>query len=257
MVSIAVLACLVAITRAGASIPTQPGPENVPPTDIATGTAEPSETSAVVLGYFNYGNTSPPGIAKDCWFDYGTSMALGSRQTAICSGTTKATLAPLVPGTVYYYRAAASNAAGTTYGPTIRSFTTLGTTPPAPGPPPPGATVAKLRVARGQSLASLLRRGLLLRVTLSGRCPCTVSGKLLVSDSQAKRLGIRRSTPLAQSRREYDSAGTAVARLKLKSSIKRKLRRARSLNATAQLTVTGPSGTPTVVSRSLRIRRGR
>ena len=69
LASIALLALVVGSMPAGASIPTLPGPETVPPTDIATGTAEVSDTSAVVLGYFNYGNTTPPGIAKNCWFD--------------------------------------------------------------------------------------------------------------------------------------------------------------------------------------------
>jgi hypothetical protein len=257
-VVIALLACLVAVAPARATIPTQPGPETVPPTDIATGTAEPSETSAVVLGYFNYGSTNPPGIAKDCWFDYGTTVALGTRQVAICSGTTKATLAPLQRGTTYYYRAGASNGAGTTYGPNIKSFTTLGTTPPAPpGPTPPGATSAELRVAAGQLIGSVLRRGLKLRVTLTGSCPCTVRGKLLVSRTTAKRFGIKRTQPLAQTRREYASPGTVKATLELGSQVKRKLRQARTLKATAQLTITGPSGTPIVVSRSLRLKRTR
>jgi hypothetical protein len=102
--------CLLAVMPALAAA--QP-----PPTDIATGVAEPSETSARVVGYWNYGSTVPPGIPDDCWFDYGTTPAYGSRVTAICSGTSYATLVPLVPGTTYHYRAAGSNSAGTTDGP--------------------------------------------------------------------------------------------------------------------------------------------
>src|SRR6266540_3920709 len=169
-------ACLLAVTPALA-IPTQDPPQTIPPTDVATGAATPSETSAEVLGYFNNGSTYPPGIAKDCWFDYGTTTAYGSRTTAICAGTTKATLAPLVPGTTYHYRAAASNSDGTTYGPD-KTFTTLGSQPP--GGAPTATPTATLKIVSGQSLASVLRRGLRMRVTLPGPCPCVVRGNLLL-----------------------------------------------------------------------------
>src|SRR5436190_14731265 len=125
---IAFAACLLAVTPALA-IPTQTPPQTIPPTDVATGAATPSDTSAEVLGYFNYGSTYPPGIPNDCWFEYGTTTTYGGHTTAICSGTTKASLTPLTPGTTYHYRAAASNEAGTTYGPD-KTFTTLGSPPP-------------------------------------------------------------------------------------------------------------------------------
>lgn len=251
---IAPLTALLAVVPALASIPTQPGGETVPPTDIATGAAEPSETSAVVLGYFNYGNTQPVGIAKDCWFDYGTTPSFGSRAAAVCAGTTKATLAPLVPGTLYYYRAGASNAAGASYAPTTKTFTTLGSAPP-PGTPPPANTGAKLRVVPGQSFASVRRRGLRLRVTLPGPCPCVIRGKLLVSRSTAKRLGIGSSTSIAQSRRKHGAPGTDKITLRLKSAVKRELRRMRVLKATASVGVTDASGRPTVLSRPLLLKR--
>src|SRR3954469_13238747 len=141
-------ACLLATAPAGAA-------QTVAPTDIATGAADPSATSAVVLGYFNYGNTMPLGIASECWFEYGPTLAYGSRETAICSGTTKATLAPLLPGTTYHYRAAAANEAGTTYGPD-KTLTTLGSPPGGGTPPPAGSSRTTLRVVSGQSLQSVL-----------------------------------------------------------------------------------------------------
>jgi hypothetical protein len=232
LAAIVLFTCLLGVTPA----------EGVPPTDIATGTAEPADTSARVVGYWNYGPTSPPGIPTDCWFDYGTTLAYGSRTTAICSGTSYATLAPLLPGTTYHYRAAGSNSDGTTYGPD-KTFTTLGTLPPPGSPPPPATPSATLKLVAGQSLASVRRHGLRLRVTLTGPCPCVVRGKLLVSGNTA-----------ALSRVERVAPGTAKVTLRLKASVKRKLRRARSLKATARVTATAGSGPPTVLSRSLRLR---
>jgi hypothetical protein len=228
--------------------------ESIPPTDIATGAAEPSETSARVLGYFNYGATNPPGIAEQCWFEYGSTLAYGNRTNAICSGTTRATLAPLVPGTTYHYRAAASNSAGTTYGPD-KSFATLGS-PPGGGPPPPGDTPrTTLEIFSAQSLGSVLRGGLRLRLGLVGPCPCVARGKLLVTRDTARRLHIKRSASIAQGRREYRTPGAVKLTLKLKPPVKRMLRRARVLKAIVKVTVTGASGQATVLSRSLRLKR--
>ncbi len=229
---IVVFTCLLAVAPA----------EGIPPTDIATGTAEPAETSARVVGYWNYGSTMPPGIPSDCWFDYGTTLAYGGRTTAICSGTSYATLAPLLPGTTYHYRAAGSNSDGTTYGPD-KTFTTLGTPPPSGIPPPSNTPSAKLSVVSKQSLASVRRHGLRLRVTLTGPCPCVVSAKLLVSHGTA-----------ALSRVERTAPGTAEVTLKLRSSVKRKLRHARSRKVTATVTATAAAGPPIVLSRSLRLR---
>jgi hypothetical protein len=256
IVSISVLTCLIAVTPALATIPTQPPPpQTVPPTDIATGAAEPSDTSARVLGYFNYGGSEPVGIAEHCWFEYGTTLAYGSRTDAICSGTTRATFAPLVPGTTYHYRAAASNSAGTSYGPG-KTFTTLGSTPRDPtSPPPTDPPSATVKVLSGQSLASVVRRGLRLRVTLGGGCPCVVRVELLVSRLTARRLGLKRSRSIGSTRRQYAAAGTARLTLKLKPSAKRKLRRSRVLRATARLEVSSVSGEPTVSNRPLRLKR--
>jgi hypothetical protein len=235
---IAPLTCLLGVMLAPAT-----AAASGPPSDIATGTAEPSETSAVVLGYFNYGQTYPPSIAESCWFDYGTTLAFGGRTEAVCSGTTKATLAPLVPGTTYYYRAAASNAGGTTNGPT-KTFTTLGSAPPPAGTPPPANTPsASLSVVAGQSLGSVLRSGLRLRVRVTGPCPCVIRGRLLVSHTTTV------------SRRELGTAGTANVTLKPKASVRRKLRHSYSLKVTVRVSVTGPSGKPIVVSRSVRLKR--
>ena len=71
----------------------------------------------------------------------------------------------------------------------------------------------------------------------------------------AGRLGIESSAPIARRRAEYGAPGTHKLTLKLKSSLKRKLARARGLKATARVTVTGATGGPSVVTRSLRLKR--
>jgi hypothetical protein len=215
--------CLLAAPAA--AIPVYDAPETAPPTDIATGAAEPSDTSAVVTGYYNYGATNPPHIAKTCWFDYGTTDALGSREMAICAGTSKATLAPLLPGTTYYYRAGASNEAGTTVAPTIRTFKTLGSPPPPGTPPPVNTPGATLKVLSKQS-----RKGLRVRAVIDGPCPCMVRIKLL-----------RGSRTIATLSRAYALPQTAGLTLKLRSAAKRKLRHARKLDATLRVIVTGAS----------------
>jgi hypothetical protein len=225
-----------------------------PPTDVATGAATPSETSAEVLGYFNYGSTYPPGIPNHCWFDYGTTLDYGSRTDAICSGTTKATLTPLVPGTTYHYRAAASNEAGITYGPD-KSFPTLGSAPPPPGSPPPEDKVgATMKVLSRHSLRSVLRSGLRLRVAVTGACPCDVRARLLVSRTTARRLGLARFTTIARRSGKLAAPGTVSLTLRLKARANRRLRHARTLKATARVTVTGASGSPVAISRAVSLR---
>jgi hypothetical protein len=241
---------IAAIVLAPAAAAPAAGPA---PTDVATGAAEPSQTSARVLGYFNYGATYPPGIPEQCWFEYGTTLAYGARTNAICAGTTRATLEPLVAGTTYHYRAAASNSAGTTYGPD-KTFTTLGS-PPAGEPPPPGSPgQTTLHTSSGQSLSALARRGLRLRLALAGPCPCEARATLLVPRRAAKRLHLRRRG-LAQARRTFRSNGSASLTLRPPASVRRKLRRARSLKATVQVTVTAAAGEPTKLTRALRLRR--
>jgi hypothetical protein len=245
-ISLLVLGALVTGTQASA--------QSGPPTDIATGAATPSDTSAEVLGYFNYGATYPPSIAKDCWFEYGTTTAYGSRASAICGGTSKATLSPLTPATTYHYRAAASNDGGTTYGPD-KVFTTLGS--PSGGGPPTDTPRTTVSFVSGQSIASVRRRGLRLRVTLGGPCPCSLRGKLVVSRTTAKNLGLEHSRTIAATRRSFDSADTVSVTLEPRSALKRKLRRLHALKVTARATVSGASGEAQVVERSLRLRRGR
>lgn len=106
-----------------------------PPTVITT-TFGPGIDNAVVNGSVN-----PNGLATTAWFEYGlepllptfdntVSQAVGSGKLNV---PTTATLTSLDQTTTYYFRAAASNAKGTSKG-EIKSFTTTPTPPPIANP---------------------------------------------------------------------------------------------------------------------------
>jgi len=77
------------------------------------------------------GNVNPNGLPTDAWFEWGTSPTLVTFSTssaqALGAGTNPlsmtAALSGLISGTTYYYRLAASNAAGSAIG-SIADFTT-------------------------------------------------------------------------------------------------------------------------------------
>ena len=78
-------------------------------------------TSVGVTGATLNGSVIPNGLATDAWFEWGTDSTLASFSTtgtqAVGSGTTSQAvnqaLTGLTTGTIYYYRVAASNGAGT------------------------------------------------------------------------------------------------------------------------------------------------
>ena len=88
-------------------------------------------TSVGVTSATLNGSVIPNGLATDAWFEWGTDPALAGYSTtgtqAVGSGTTSQpinqALTGLAPGTIYYYRLAASNATGSAIG-SIASFTT-------------------------------------------------------------------------------------------------------------------------------------
>ena len=95
------------------------------------------------------GTVNPEGSATTAWFDYSTSSTLATFQSTtpqtVAAGTTSQpfsyNLAGFSSNTTYYFRAAASNAAGTVRSTTILSFTTLSTlAPPTLLAPSNGAT---------------------------------------------------------------------------------------------------------------------
>jgi hypothetical protein len=97
-----------------------------------TGAATRVSQTGVVL----HGSVNPNGVATGYVFQYGPTPNLGidSSSHSIGAGTRSVEVARplggLTPGTVYYYRVAATSTAGTAYG-AIRHFTTGGHPPPA------------------------------------------------------------------------------------------------------------------------------
>jgi hypothetical protein len=94
---------------------------------VATASATSIGQTAATLN----GNVNPNGIATNGWFEWGTDATLNTNtatvQQAKGTGTTSQpltqALSTLTGGTVYYFRAVASNAAGTVRG-SIATFTT-------------------------------------------------------------------------------------------------------------------------------------
>jgi hypothetical protein len=97
--------------------------------------ADCTQSNAVVFSGVVTPNNSP----TTAWFEYGPTTALGyvtPSQTfpaSSYSSNYSYTLNNLSPNTTYYYRAAASNAGGTSYG-SIYSITTCGTSYVTPAP---------------------------------------------------------------------------------------------------------------------------
>lgn len=84
------------------------------------------------------GRANPMGLDTGAWFEYGLTSDLGARvgEQTIASGTAEVpfthTVAQLLPNTVYFYRAVAKNAIGTSMGDII-SFR-MSVTLPSPSP---------------------------------------------------------------------------------------------------------------------------
>jgi hypothetical protein len=233
---------------AAVAIPTSP--PTTPPDMMFTGVADQiTDTSARVVGY---GHSA----ADACWFDYGPTTAYGKRADVTCSGTTYGQLNYLIPGTLYHYRFAGSNAAGTGYG-VDKTFTTTGTAPPPPGNGTPTPAAATVEVVAHQTLPGVLSRGLRLRAVLSGSCPCKIRAELLVSRSIARRLGIAGSSAnqvIGRTSRS-NASGTLNLTIRPGAAARKKLRQARRLTAVSRVTVTGSSGQSKVVKRTLHLKR--
>ena len=98
--------------------------------------ATTAATLVTATGAMVNGGVNPNGQSTTAWFEWGTSAALATFSSttnqALGSGTTSvpvtAALSGLTSGTTYYFRVAASNAAGTTKG----SILTFNTTAVAP-----------------------------------------------------------------------------------------------------------------------------
>ena len=94
---------------------------------------------------------NPNGRATDAWFEYGTTLSLGTvidnqlRGSGTDNVTINAALTGLLPATQYFYRIVASNSVGTSVGSTL-NFTTAG------GVPTVGTKAATLVTATGGTL---------------------------------------------------------------------------------------------------------
>jgi hypothetical protein len=117
----------------------------IPPTATTGAAGAVADTTASVSGTVN-----PLGSPTTVTFQYGTTSALGSTAAAgtlPASGdpsNVTANLTGLTPGTVNFYRVAASNGFGGTVAGAVQSFMTTGSPPSPPVPPTPPAPPSPL-----------------------------------------------------------------------------------------------------------------
>jgi hypothetical protein len=123
-------------------------PVSPPPVVVTREATDVGERSAVLRGTVN-----PRGVSTQAWFEWGSTPDLGSTTPAqsVGSGTNalpvSAALAELAPGTLYYFRAAASNAGGTVRGSTLQFRTE-----DVPVPPPHGLSARAIVMTLGLSV---------------------------------------------------------------------------------------------------------
>jgi uncharacterized delta-60 repeat protein len=187
------------------------------------------------------GTVSPDGLPTGYRFQYGaSSVALRSSSGSATLGAgagasgVSRRITGLEPGRRYYYRLAASNAAGTRYG-AVRSFRTVRR-----------LALKWVHPPRSYRLAGVLAHGLALRV----RCdqPCSLAGSIRISAATARRLGLgpRPRTLGARSVR-LARAGVARVLIALSPAAARVLRRGRtSLRGTLLLRASPLDGGPAV-----------
>lgn len=126
--------------------------------------------------------------------------------------------------------------------------------PVAPGPNTPALTVG-LGSPKPVKLGALLGgKALSFKITFSAACTATVG--LVIRAAEARRLKIgKKETAIARAVDQVPQAGTYAATLKLKSTYRKKLRKARSVTAYLVLVCTSASGAQPATQRKLVFKR--
>ena len=160
----------------------------IPPTATTGVASAVTNASATVSG-----TISPFGALTTVTFQYGTTSALASTAAAgtlPASGdpsNVTANLTGLAPGTVIFYRVAASNGFGGTVTGAVRSFKTTGSPPPPPLPP------ARLTTARIGNQQIQLMTPSLLTCTARAKTLSVALRSVAIAHSHAAKLRFARA----------------------------------------------------------------
>lgn len=122
---------------------------------------------------------------------------------------------------------------------------------PGPGSTPGTTTTPSLATSGTPSTS----KGVRLSVSCPG--PCTISAKLVISAKLARRYGLGRkiATIGVLGRRSLLAAGTDKRTLKLSKKARTKLRRARTVTATLQVTVRDAAGKTRTLRKTVKLKR--
>jgi phosphodiesterase/alkaline phosphatase D-like protein len=262
---------------------TTSGPAPPPPSapTVTTVAATGMTTSAATLN----ATVNPNGQATTYWFEYGTTIGLGSETAHLNAGSgntddsVATTLSGLSPGTTYFFRVAASNSSGPVTDGTL-NFTTASTPPPGGGgsavttiPPAPGGTDTPPPAAGttrpsftlsvtfpSQRLGTVLGRRAL-RASAGCAATCRLAARLIAPAGTARNLGLTRGRGAVELGRAT-IAHAAAHRTSLSIPVSRRALRALTGRSTVsiELRVTGtPLDGRAPITRAVRLtlrRRG-
>lgn len=253
--------------------PVQNGPE----TSLASGPPPATDDSTPTFAF----SSPTPGATFECSVDGGAFADCGSPHTT----------APLADGP-HDLAVRARDVAGTLDAtPAVRAFTVDTTPDPAPGPgggttgggsgtsaspppaapdqagdaaappaapatspptpvdtAPPGATVG---VAKRQRIGTVSRKGL--RVSVLCTEACRVDSRVIIASSSAIKLRLSKSATTAGRKGLGLGTGRRVATIKLTSTVRRRIARARSVLVQVRVLVTDAAGNARTIKRSVRL----
>jgi phosphodiesterase/alkaline phosphatase D-like protein len=176
------------------------------------------------------------------------ASAAGSDSTAHPESQT---LTGLAPKTTYYFQIVATSPAGTTSG-SVRSFTTMALS--FNGPRPRGPSLSR-RVPSGQTLSSLLRHGLTVRVRCGGRCALKAELLLPVLVSLAGGRHHTTMTVLGGVSRTLLPGHTLQFTITLSRTGRRVLAHSSGATLTLQLSASAGAGKPTTSRLRVTLKR--